>query len=42
MPSERTQRRPDGLLDPAEEAADTRDWVEVAKLAREVLALDPE
>jgi len=42
MPSERVQRRIDGLLDDAEAAAARRDWEEVAQSLRMVLRLDPE
>ena len=42
MPSERTQRRIDRLLDQAEEAADREDWSSVQRLAEQVLALDPD
>src|SRR5688572_14904530 len=40
MPSERIQRRIDGLLDQAEQAADRKDWAASCDFAREVLALD--
>jgi tetratricopeptide (TPR) repeat protein len=42
MPTERVQRRIDRLLDQAEEAADQQDWGTVARLATEVLGLDPD
>ena len=42
MPSERIQPRIDRLLDQAEGAADQRARTEVDRLAREVLALDPD
>ena len=38
MPSERIQRRIDGLLDEADVAADRKDWAAVVELARDVLA----
>ena len=40
MPSDRIQRRIERLLDEAEEAADQRNWEEVGRLSRQVLALD--
>ena len=40
MPTERIQRRIDGLLDEAEEAANHKDWPSVRMLATEVLGLD--
>jgi hypothetical protein len=42
MPSERVQKRIDGLLDDAEMAAARRDWEEVAQSLRMVLRLDAE
>jgi hypothetical protein len=42
MPSERVQKRIDGLLDDAEAAAARRDWEEVAQSLRMALRLDPE
>jgi len=40
MPSERTQRRIDRLLDDAEQALDKHDWLVAAERARDVLLLD--
>ncbi len=42
MTSERVQRRIDRLLDQAEEAADRRDWPQVAESVQMVLGVDPE
>lgn len=42
MPSERAQRRIDGLLDDAEAAANRRDGEDVARSVRMALRLDPE
>jgi hypothetical protein len=42
MPSERTQRQIDRLLDEAEHAIAARDWVAVRQHALDVLRLDPE
>jgi tetratricopeptide (TPR) repeat protein len=42
MPSERTQRQIDRLLDAAEQAIGARDWVLVREHAEDVLRLDPD
>ena len=42
MATERLQRRIERLLDEVEEAADQQDWDTVHRLARQVLALDPD
>ena len=41
MPSERVQRRIDGLLDQAEEAVEAMDWARALEAARAVLLVDP-
>src|SRR5579871_1294384 len=41
MPSERIQRQIDRLLDEADAAASSGDWVQVQALCRRVLTLDP-
>jgi len=42
MPSERTQRQIDRLLDEAEQAIASRDWTLVGQYAQDILRLDPE
>jgi hypothetical protein len=42
MPSERTQRQIDRLLDAAEQAIAARDWALVRQHAQDVLVLDSE
>ncbi len=42
MPGERVQRRIDGLLDGADEAMTSEDWVRAAEISNAVLALDAE
>lgn len=42
MPSERVQRRIDSLLDDAERAIESNDWVTVSDRANSVLTLEPE
>ena len=42
MPSERVQRRIDGLLDAAEQAMSERNWALAIEHCTDVLALDPE
>ena len=42
MPSERMQRRIDGLLDQADDAVSRRAWDEVRNICDAVLRLDPE
>jgi hypothetical protein len=41
MPSERVQRRIDGFLDRAEQAAEALEWRTVSETAAAVLAIDP-
>lgn len=41
-PSERIQRRIDGLLDEAEAAADNGNWTDVVKAVEAVLSADPD